>query len=162
GLFQQDCGEACVVNNNPIPAVYYECPSSGCTPVNVSLSAQVTHPVFLFSGDNNGVLIQLPSVPDGGSATVSGSLVFGIGTQTNNQLGSATVLGVPDSGSNAGDITTTYNGQAYPNSFIDSGSNGLFFLDANSSGLMVCSGQLNTWYCPSSATNFTASNQGSN
>ena len=32
-------------------------------------------------------LIQLPSIPSGGTTTVTGSLIFGIGTQTNNGLG---------------------------------------------------------------------------
>ena len=100
GLFQQDCGPACTTQNTQIQNVYYDCPVSGCTPTSVALAQQVSNPVIFFTSDNNGVLIQLPAVPNGGSPTVNGSLIFGIGTQSNNGLGSATVYPVPDSGNN--------------------------------------------------------------
>ena len=64
---------------------------------------------------------------------------------------------------NLGDIITTFNGQPYNLSFIDSGSNGLFFLDTNTTGIPTCSGQDSAWYCPSnSPDNLTATNQGQN
>ncbi len=167
GLFQQDCGPACTTQNSEIPDVYYDCPSSGCTPSYVTLAQQVPNPVTMFATDNNGVLIQLPSVPDGGSPTVSGSLVFGIGTETNNGLGSAVIYQVPDTGNNEGDFITTYSGQAYPQSFVDSGSNGYYFLDSAITGIPTCPGNgnfpANTWYCPTtSPDNLTATNQGQN
>lgn len=166
GFFQQDCGPYCTTANGQIPDWYYDCSSSGCTPTYTMLQQQVTNPVVLFTGDNNGVLIKLPSVPDGGSQNVTGSLIFGIGTQSNNGLGSANIYQVPDENSitnNLGDIITTYNGQAYNLSFIDSGSNGLFFLDTNTTGIPTCSGQSSSWYCPSnSPVNLTATNQGQN
>jgi hypothetical protein len=163
GLFQQDCGLACTTVNPTIPPVYYDCPSSGCTPTYVTLAQEVTNPVILFATDNNGVLIQLPAVPNGGSLDLSGSLIFGIGTQTNNGLGSATVYTVPDTGINAGDITTTFNGTSYPASFIDSGSNGIFFLDPATTGISTCPSPADVWYCPSpSPDNLSAVNQGVN
>jgi hypothetical protein len=166
GLFQQDCGLACTTQNSTIPDVYYDCPSSGCIPTYVTVSQQVPNPVTLFATDNNGVLVQLPTVPDGGLATVNGSLIFGIGTQSNNGLGSATVYPVPDTGNNAGDFITTFTGQSYPQSFVDSGSNGYFFLDSATTGIPTCSGNNlppNTWYCPTtSPDNLTATNQGQN
>ena len=165
GLFQQDCGAACTTQNSTIPDVYYDCPSSGCTPTYVTIGQQLPNPVTMFAVDNNGVLIQLPSVPDGGSSTVDGSLVFGIGTETNNGLGSAVVYQVPDTGNNAGDFITTYSGQPYPQSFVDSGSNGYYFLDSAITGIPTCGGNLppNTWYCPAtSPDNLTATNQGEN
>jgi hypothetical protein len=77
----------------------------------------------------------LPAVGAGGAGSVSGSLVFGIGTQANNGLGSATVLPVVPAGAGsvtnlAGTFTTQFDGQSFPNSFIDSGSNGLYFLNS--------------------------------
>ena len=50
-----------------------------------SLAQQVQNPATLFAADNNGVIVELPavSVPE---TSVSGSLVFGIGTQANNGL----------------------------------------------------------------------------
>jgi hypothetical protein len=164
-VFQQDCGLYCTNANQQIPDWYYECPSSGCIPTYTTLAQQVPNPVSLFPTDNNGVLIQLPAVPNGGSPTVSGSLIFGIGTQSNNGLGSANIYQVPDSNSgtnNLGTIITTFNGHSYDLSFIDSGSNGIFFLDANTTGIPTCQ-DVSDWYCPSnSPVNLTATNQGQN
>src|SRR5271157_4009211 len=170
GVFQQDCGLACTTANGSIPdaerlqhPVYYDCSASPCNPTYVTLAQQVPNPVTMFSLDNNGVLIFLPAVPAGGVSTVNGSLIFGIGTQSNNALQSATVYTVPDSGANRGDITTTFDGVSYPASFIDSGSNGIFFLDSATTGIATCTVQNSTWYCPTSSPDFlSASNQGTN
>ena len=163
GLFQQDCGSACTTANGSIPPVYYDCPASGCNPTYVTLAQQVPNPVTKLSLDNNGVLIFLPSVPTGGVGTVNGSLIFGIGTQSNNTLQSVTVYTVPDSGPNAGNITTTFNGVAYPASFIDSGSNGIFFLDSATTGIPTCTGKNSSWYCPTTSPDrLSATNQGTN
>jgi Protein of unknown function (DUF3443) len=164
GLFMQDCGPACTnLGNNSPPDFYYDCPSSGCTPTFVTTAQQVPNPVGMFAADNTGVLIQLPSVPDGGSPTVFGSLIYGIGTESNNGLGTATVYVVPDTGNNAGSIISEFLGQSYPQSVIDSGSNAYFFLDSAITGIPTCSGSLSQWYCPTtSPDNLTASNQGQN
>jgi hypothetical protein len=126
--FTQDCGSACT-DSSTAPAVYYSCPSGNCKITGVPITAskgQVWNPVALFSQDNNGVLISLPSVASGGASTASGSLIFGIGTQSNNALGSAQVYAVTDQAY----FTTTYNGTQYSDSFIDSGSNADYFLDS--------------------------------
>ncbi len=163
GFFQHDCGVTCTTANGSIPPVYYDCPASGCNPTYVTLAQQVPNPVTMFSLDNNGVLMFLGSVPAGGVATISGTLIFGIGTQSNNALQNATVYTVPDSGANAGDITTTFNGVAYPSSFIDSGSSGIFFLDSATTGIPTCTVQNSLWYCPTPPTgNLSATNQGTN
>jgi len=161
GLFQQDCGSTCVTNSGP-PYQYYDCPSSGCIPTTVTLVQQVPNPVTMFTLDNNGVLIFLPAVRNGGVSSQSGQLIFGIGTQSNNSLQSATVYTVPDSGPNKGDITTTFNGVSYPG-FLDSGSKGIFFLDTATTGIPTCTGQNSLWYCPvSSPDNLSATIQGAN
>ena len=95
--------------------------------------------------DNNGVVIQLPAVAAGGAVSVTGFLIYGIGTQSNNALGSAKVLTVDA----IGNITTIFGGQSYPSSFIDSGSNGIYFLDAAASGLPLCPDS-SDFYCPAS------------
>jgi len=159
GIFQQDCGAYCTSGS---PPVYYSCPGSGCSPTNMPVAQQAANPVAMFSSDNNGVLIQLPSVPNGGSLQANGFLIFGIGTQSNNALGSANVYTVPDSGTNAGNFTTIFNGTNYSGSFIDSGSNGLFFPNTTPTGIPVCASPDDSWYCPTSTDNFTAVNQGSN
>lgn len=156
GVFAQDCGGACIATGASNPGLYYECPASGCTVVGESLAQQVANPVALFSADNNGVIIELPAVT-GPEATLSGSLIFGIGTQSNNALGNAKVYTVDD----FGNFITSYKNTAYNQSFIDSGSNGLYFLNAGIAGIPVCS-DANFFYCPTSTDNLSATTQGSN
>jgi hypothetical protein len=157
GLFRQDCGTACAFIGSSNPGLYYACPATGCQPAAVSLVNQLQNPVALFSRDNNGVVIQLPAVAAGGAFSVTGSLVYGIGTQSNNGLGSAKVLAVDA----AGNITTIFGGQSYPSSFIDSGSNGIYFLDAGASGLPLCQDSMD-FYCPATPQSLSATNRGAN
>jgi hypothetical protein len=154
GLFLLDCGAACV--QSAIPGAYYSCPSSGCRATQVALNKQLQNPVSLFSADNNGVIIQLPPVPAGGAATVNGSLIFGIGTQTDNGLGSAVVLTVDP---NTGYIVTTFGGVTLSHSYIDSGSSVLFF---GTSAFPPCTGAGTGLYCPASTQNLSATLQGVN
>jgi Protein of unknown function (DUF3443) len=155
GLFAQDCnGSACLASYD----VYYACPSaSTCTAITEAGAQQVQNPVSFFATDNNGVILELPAV-SGSEASVSGSLIFGIGTESNNALGGATVYTADP----YGNFTTTYNGTAYPDSFIDSGSNGYYFLDSSLSGISECSGDESGFYCPGSTVNVSATNQGVN
>jgi hypothetical protein len=157
-IFRQDCGPACAVPNNSL-GIYYACPAStACQPAAVPLESQLQHPVAKFDADNNGVIIELPSVPAGGAAkTLDGSLVFGIGTQANNAIGSATVIGVDPGTAN---FTTVYNGTSYNASFIDSGSNAYFFADA---GTPVCTDPVAAgFYCPAVTKSLSATIQGRN
>ncbi len=156
GLLAQDCGGACEQTGGSNPGLYYECPSSGCVVTGEALPQQVTNPVALFSTDNNGVIVELPVVT-GGEVSVTGSLVFGIGTESNNALGSAAVY-TPDAN---GFLRTTYNGTPYNQSFIDSGSNGIFFLDSGTAGLPDCTSAIG-FYCPTSTKGFSVTNQGNN
>jgi hypothetical protein len=172
GLEPNDCGSACVSGTteaNP-PDAYYTCASLPCTPQFISQANQVANPVVLFPTDNNGVIVELPKL-SGSAPTVSGSLIFGIGTESNNQLStSATVFTlVCDAfntifnGQNL-DVTYTATSGCQGGSFIDSGSNGLFFPD---SSIPVCSsstpiGDLSSFYCPASALNLSATNQDPN
>lgn len=155
GLFRQDCGPACV--STALPGYYYSCPNNICTSIPLALTSQLQNPVWMFPQDNQGVLIQLPSVPVNGAATVTGSLIFGIGTQANNVLGTATVLTTDATGM----ITATFNGTEYPGSFIDSGSNGYFFLTTTQTGLPDCN-SFTGFYCPNATVPFSATNQGVN
>jgi len=81
---------------------------------------------------------------------VSGSLVFGIGTRSNNDLKGESVFPI---NSNA-EFTTTFQGQSYP-AFIDSGSNGLFFLDSKTSSIPLCP-DTSSFYCPTQPASLTA------
>ena len=124
GPFAQDCGVGCTsaypISSGQNLEFYYSCPSSGCVPATAGLTQQVENPVAAFSTDNNGVEIQLPSVPPATAETsVTGSLFFGIGTQSNNQLNGATVYTIDPT---TGNISTEYNNTLYSDvSYIDSG-----------------------------------------
>jgi len=156
-VFRQDCGQACV-NGIPTPnPPYFSCPASGCTATTVPLSGQLQNPVWMFPQDNNGLLINLLPVPDQGAATDTGTMTFGIGTQSNNSLGSATIYTTSD----VGEFTTTYNGSSYT-SYIDSGSNGMYFLDSGTTGMPDCPDGLSGYYCPANTTSFTVTNTGLN
>jgi hypothetical protein len=155
GPFLQDCGTGCAVSLTSTPDFYYVCPSSGCQQTLVSLAQELPNPVSLFAQDNNGVVIELPSVPSAGVASVSGSLVFGIGTQSNNGLSGATVL-LTDANAS---FTTIYSNVGYSGSFIDSGSNALYFLDAGTTGIAVCSSN-SGFYCPTATRDLSATDQG--
>jgi hypothetical protein len=167
GPYPQDCGGACA---EPVTApgtqnpgnVYYACPLSGCQPAAVAIADQVQNPVSSLPLDNNGVIIDLSAVPAAGAPSVTGSLVFGIGTASNNALGSATVLSLDPATLS---FTTVYLGQAYPMSLIDSGSNAIYFLDSATTNLPACAGQATAgFYCPVSAegVSFEAIQQGIN
>ena len=157
GLFRQDCGPACA-SATSAPAIYFSCPPSGCSTTSVSVTEQLQNPVSMFPQDNNGVLIVLPQIAAGGAVTVSGSLIFGIGTQPDNAMNGAQAQAVDG----FGNFTTTFNGTKYSSSFIDSGSNGLFFLDAATTGIPDCSSQEMGFYCPTSTVNLSAINSGPN
>jgi uncharacterized protein DUF3443 len=163
GVFATDCGDYCaqpVVDQTTL--MYYTCTTGGtCTGASEPLTSQVINPVALFPTDNNGVIMQLPSIPATGQTTDTGFLVFGIGTESNNALNGVTVLTTDD----AGNIITMFNSQTMTSSFIDSGSNGLYFPDpAPPSSIPKCTGFPNAseFYCPTSTLSLTATNQGQN
>jgi Protein of unknown function (DUF3443) len=178
GLEPTDCffegGSACDPNGGlaqpPSPA-YYTCASLPCSPQFVSVANQVTNPVALFSTDNNGVIVELPSV-SGSAATVTGSLIFGLGTESNNQLSSSVNVYTLA----CDDFNTIFQNQTFainpssctgPGSFIDSGSNAFFFPNVTSPAIPTCpsstpAGDLSSFYCPTSLMNLSAVNEDPN
>ena len=156
GLFTEDCGSRCAATTNN--GFYYTCSDATCvatTPTTASILQQVKNPVPLFASDNNGILIDLPAVSSGGIPSVTGSLIFGIGTQTNNLFTSGSVLTTGHSGY----FTTSVAGQTLNTSFIDSGSNGLYF---DSATIPSCTGVNAGFYCPTSSTTLSATLVGTN
>jgi hypothetical protein len=144
GPFTADCGSGCA--SAALPRWYYGCANGACMSSTLAVVQQVTQPVSRFATDNNGVVIELPALAAAGAPSVAGTMTFGIGSQSNNALGSAQVL--PSNTLN-GFVSTIFQGQTYSTSFIDSGSNGLFFV---SSSVPKCG----LWFCPSAAQSFTA------
>jgi hypothetical protein len=141
--YAQDCGEYCSSESHEQPW-YVTCSINTCDYVGVPLAQQIRNPVASFPTDNNGLLVQLPAVPAGGSSSVSGSLIFGIGTRANNGLGTAHLF-------NGFELTTRYKGVTYYDAFIDSGSNALYFDDAT---IPRCADSI--FFCPASILNLSA------
>jgi len=145
GPFQNDCATTTTCEPGG-SATYYSCPNGVCTQATVAVAQILPNPATKFPKDNNGVILELPTVAAGGAASPTGGvLVFGIGTQSNNALGSATqLMGDPATGY----ISAMLNGTSLPQSYLDSGSNGNFF----PSSLPVCPAPNNGFYCPSATT----------
>jgi Protein of unknown function (DUF3443) len=154
--------------SSPPYGAYYTCSGNTCSPAFIATANQVTNPIVLFATDNNGLIVELPSASTS-AATLSGNLVFGIGTESNNQLpSSATVFTLA-----CDDFTTVFDGQTFgitnaatcagPGSFIDSGSNALYF--PNVPNIPECSsntpaGDLEGFYCPATTQSYSATNEG--
>ena len=155
GLFGQDCGSACASNADNTQ--YFSCSGNNCVGSVASLATQVTNPVALMpAGYNNGVVVQLNNVSDSGAATSSGYMEIGIGNVSDNTPPNSVSTFQADS---YGNILTVFGGQTYTTSFIDSGSNGLFFPN----GCLVMDNS--QFFIPGSLTGFTAtqaSSTGSN
>ena len=157
GLYLQDCGAACAPGTPSNGGYYFACTGSSCQVTTVALGSQLVNPAAMFASDNNGVSIFLPALPTIGLPSTTGTLTFGIGTQTDNGIGSAVVQTVDGSGN----VTTVFNNAAYSSSFIDSGSNALFFLDSKTTGLPVCQASVG-FYCPAATQFLSATNTGAN
>jgi hypothetical protein len=173
GPFSDDCGGGC--SNSAANGWYYACPASGastssCTGVAVSDSQQVTNPVALFQTDNNGEVIQMPAVTEGASGA-TGTLIFGIGTESNNSVNAKTIL---TANTSYGDVSTSYmthggQQQFLPYSYFDTGSNAYYFSDDSIPSNQGCSGypgydsqQPDPWFCPTPELNLSATNTGQN
>ncbi|MBB5192865.1 hypothetical protein HNQ50_003619 [Silvimonas terrae] len=146
-----DCGDTsnvCATTANP--DFYYACASgSTCQPTSMPTANQVVNPVTLFATDNNGVMIVMPAVGSSGAVTATGSLVFGIGTQSNNALSGVTQYPT----SIVGDVyigVNTVSGMG----FFDTGSNLLFL---PSSVAAACPSGTNSagpdFFCPTTTVN---------
>ncbi|KAA0889005.1 DUF3443 domain-containing protein [Oryzomonas rubra] len=155
GLFARDCGAGCV--DTADNGMYYSCSGSSCTATTAELAKQVPNPVALLPLDNNGVIVQLPTVATNGAASATGSLTLGIGTRSNNVPSSVTTY--PADASTA-EFLTTYNGTAY-NSFLDTGSNGLYFPATSLLSACTVSGY-SSWFCPATTKSLSAVNAGYN
>lgn len=168
GNFAADCGTYCTIVRSM--DIYFVCSSSSassCSQTGVPVAQQVINPVALFASDNNGVVIQMASVPDGGATSASGTMHFGVGTQADNTPPAGlTVLDLDD----LGNFGTTFQSVSMPDSFMDTGSNAYFFGTINTTTLKTSTGitgcNLGTsaipqyWYCPSSELHETATMSG--
>jgi hypothetical protein len=155
GFFITDCGDACTAASTTNAGVYYSCAGTACSVTTEALTQQVQNPVASLPSNNNGVVINLPGASSSGPS-IGGSLILGIGTSSDNSLGSAAVF-TPDK---FGNLATSFKGQQYAG-FLDTGSNAYFFLDSKTTGITQCSSSDNGFYCPSSPVSLSATNAGS-
>jgi len=153
GLWSNDC-PSCVTLTSPNQ--YFSCSGSTCTSTTVVATNQVTNPVVELPTDNQGVQLVFPSVSaSAGSPPLKGYMLLGIDSRTttggyyNNSSSGYTLYAAS---SQAPDFQATYNGSHYT-SFIDSGSNALFF--PNNSGIAECAIDSYEYLCPSSLTVIT-------
>jgi len=155
GTTATDCGTICAAGNSSA-AIYYDCPSSGCSGIISRASSatapfqQLPNPVAAFPQDNNGTIIALPAVPQAGLASVTGTVTFGIGTQSDNALSAPNILALTTSTSRLGPglLSAAYNGKALTQSFLDSGSQEYFFIDTSLPGCTQAA--FIAFYCPTS------------
>lgn len=172
----------------PDSGVYFTCHVTSCTELmqsDVTASQRVTNPVLALPTDNQGVIINLPNVPDNGQPTASGELVLGIGASTpgnpqsndpanysanpvvtvslnpNDPLSASTTAHFPDM---TGQVPpTTTHDVTFDMFAADTGSNAFRFTDPR---IPRCPSPLNSvvtsgWYCPVPPQNFAVSVTGS-
>jgi hypothetical protein len=148
GFFKDDCGAGCI--SNPANGFYYTCTTGACTAITGNITPlvqQLANPVARFASHNNGIIITMPAVNLSGAPSAQGTLTFGIGTSSNNVPPAMSVL-APDA---QGYVITTLPIPNLPTSFIDTGSNGLYF---GTTTYPLCA---NGFYCPSARTALSAS-----
>jgi hypothetical protein len=159
GLSNIDCGADCTDGQSQNPR-YYACTDGACADGTAPTAQQVPNPVAKLPQDNNGVVIELPTISDSGATDPQGTLTFGIGTQPNNHVSGEKVYKAMFAG--IGVVSTTFSGQSYPYSFFDTGSTDLSF----ASSLPACT-DATEFYCPASTQHLSATildadgNQGS-
>ncbi len=171
GSTPQDCvsGNTNYCTSSSSDAYYVLCTSTQqCgVPSTLPVADQVWNPVAAFaSADINGVVLQLPSIPAAGQATVAGTLVFGIGTQTcpgspagctPNGLGNAQVYAQDDYNYfpqvvfNSVTYTSPSTGGNNP-SYIDSGSFANFVSDATTLNTYASSQSITVSDCMAGTT----------
>lgn len=155
GPFIQDCGSACAGAAFP-SGFYYTCTDPAhCMGAAIATAQQVSNPVNFFASDNNGVIVELPAVSGTGASTLSGSLVFGINTQSNNTFGSASVA---TASTDLAYVQATYAGTVFDNGALDSGSNAVYFTD---NSITKCTTAVGL-YCPNATLNLSATLKGTN
>ena len=153
GVMGADCGPSCVTQTNL--NMYYGCTGTSCTGTTVPLASQVTNPISMMPIDNNGLIVKMPDISDSGAMIVTGQLVLGIGTQSNNAANGVTVLPTDQFGY----FKTSINGTSYSAQAFDSGtsSNSL----STAAGITSCTtSQLSGFLCPASPQNMSITNLG--
>ncbi len=181
GSMATDCDAACTTPGGSGAAttgasgaaIYYVCPSSGCAVIARAASTtapfqQLPNPVAAMSIDNNGTIISLPAAPAAGEATTTGTIYFGIETESNNGLGSANVIATttqttPDV---PGTFTVKYGSTVLNGSSINSESPAYSFVNFSSTNVTACIYSVHdpfqAVFCPSSPVTLDVTLEGTN
>jgi hypothetical protein len=147
-VLRRDCLDSCTT---PTSTLYYDCAGTTCTAEAMPVADQLMNPISAFSSDNNGMTLTFPSVAAGGTASVTGTMTFGINTQSDNmQSGSVTKIDTTAEAT----VNASYNGQTLLG-VIDSGSGAYFIPDST---ITQCSPSFSSapWFCPAQQVNRTA------
>jgi hypothetical protein len=148
-----DCGTTCTTAGAQMDPFYFTCTAGTCTEVGVPVAQQVPNPVAQFATDNNGYSINMPAVSDvAGGVNPTGTITFGIGTQSNNALGSQTVYEA-DEQEGLATLTTKVDATTFEMSVFDSGTS-LYTMTLSS--LPDCTGMFQGLYCPPTTQTLTA------
>jgi hypothetical protein len=151
GLQPNDCGLDCSAGRPD--HLYYACTGTTCATVTPPTMGIVRNPVSALPLDNNGIILELPGLPEGGADSAQGYLILGIGTAANNApQGVRAYAADPESS----EFFTEYAGQTLPG-FIDSGSNGFYF--PGPTGLTPCANtdaNAGPFFCPTQPVSITA------
>lgn len=150
-ILRRDCLTSCTT---PTSTVYYDCVGASCTAVPMPDADQLLNPISAFSSDNNGMTLTFPPVPAGGLAAVTGSMTFGVNTQSDNaQAGSVTKLYTTAEAT----VNASYNGQTLLG-VVDSGSGAYFIPDST---IAQCSASFSSapLFCPAQQVNRTTTLQ---
>lgn len=156
GTTVQDCGLNCSAGQVFPGYPYYVCPNYFCRQAPVPVIQQVSNPIAFLPKDNNGVEISLPAIASTGAPSLpyttaagtglipAGSLILGVGTESNNSLGNATVFPLDTNGHFPNVI---FNGASYPSGgYVASRLSALAVSDAATLGITNCTD--NSYYCP--------------
>ncbi len=156
GTTVQDCGLNCAAGETFSGYPYYVCPNYYCMQAPVPIVQQVANPVAFIAKDNNGVEFVLPSIPstgaqslpyvnaDGTGLVPAGQLIFGVGTESNNGLGTATLFPLDANGHFP---QVNFDGASYVSGgYIDSRASALEVSDPATLGIANCTD--NSYYCP--------------
>ena len=79
----------------------------------VETTYRLPNPVSYLPGYDDGIVIELPSPPEGGTREVHGTLIFGIGGADLDRLGASDVLHLDTHGR----FTTVVGGRSFPDSY---------------------------------------------
>lgn len=127
----------------------YSCESSdSCTelsnPVQQMPQTLNVNVISYFKQDNNGVIFSMPAIANAPAESVVGQMIFGIGTNSNNQVMESTVAVLGNPSSNMANFTTNTGIQITP-AIIDSGTEFIYWYDAL---LPACPEPFSYLYCP--------------